>query len=419
VDGVIVVLGVQTCSQRPFQACGWRCIDKGSQFQQVFSFFITITIKLTFASAVTPAMLKFPPGCPSAESKTHKPKLQRSQTCSHAMSTRKVSASVGASHTISTTASGSGFSSTPAGPHNIGTSSVSASGSRPSSTSTSGSKRTSNATHSDTSHKSKRTKGDDDVMLQCASYTLEMLSHGGLRSHVIAALVTDDTIQLLYYNRSIIIMSPPLNFLEDSSRFLAMLKAFANMSLKQWGYVEKLEPAPLLDNPRKREDIFSGLELSLKNGTRLKLGETVFHQHGLIGRGTCVIRATCVENRHGADTKVWNGPLIVKLSWPAKSRTPEHVILEQAYKAADYDEHCWVLKHLPKVLHTEDVDDNLLSQALIDRMGDEYEECVLRIMVQEALYPVTEQITAPTLAVSFREIFKCRHLHLIPCDDGS
>ena len=44
-------------------------------------------------------------------------------------------------------------------------------------------------------------------MLQCAGYALEMLSHGGLCSHVIGALVTDDTIQLLYYDRSIIIVS--------------------------------------------------------------------------------------------------------------------------------------------------------------------------------------------------------------------
>lgn len=250
-------------------------------------------------------------------------------------------------------------------------------------------------------------------MLQCASYALEMLSHGGLRSHIIAALVTDDTIQLLYYNRSIIIMSPPLNFLEDSSHFIVMLKAISNLSLKQWGYVEKLRPTPLLDNPHKRKDIFSDLELLLEGGPRLKLGEMVFHPHGLIGCGTCVVRATCIENRDAADTRVWNGPLIVKLSWPAKSRTPEHDILEQAYKAANHDEHHWVLKHLPKVLHTEDVNANLLSQALIDCMGDEYEEHVLRIMVQEALYPITEQIIVPTLAASFHKIFKCKYLHLI------
>jgi Fungal protein kinase len=257
-------------------------------------------------------------------------------------------------------------------------------------------------------------------MLQCASYALEMLSHGGLRSHVIAALVTDDTVQLLYYDHSIIIMSPPLNFLEDSSRFVVMLKAITDLSLKQWGYVDKIRPAPLLDNPRKGEDIFNGLELLLKNGTRLKLEGTVFHQHGLIGRGTCVIRATCVEKAHDADDdEAWNGPLIVKLSWPAKSRTSEQVILEQAYKAAGNNEHRWVLKHLPKVLYSEDVDDNILSWALIDRMGSEYEERVLRIMVQEALYPITEQATAPDLALSFREIFKCRYSYLIPWDDDS
>src|SRR6266436_2687044 len=82
--------------------------------------------------------------------------------------------------------------------------------SRPSPTSVSGSKRSSNATSSNASHRSKRQKVDgaasaDLSMLQCASYALEMLSHGGLRSHVMSALVTDDTIILVYYDRSIII----------------------------------------------------------------------------------------------------------------------------------------------------------------------------------------------------------------------
>jgi hypothetical protein len=78
----------------------------------------------------------------------------------------------------------------------------------------------------------------DLSMLQCASYALEMLSHGGLRSHVISALVTDDTIQLLYYDRSIIIVSRPVDFLEDPSRFVAMLQAIANLTLPQLGYAD-------------------------------------------------------------------------------------------------------------------------------------------------------------------------------------
>ena len=97
----------------------------------------------------------------------------------------------------------------------------------------------------------------------------------------------------------------------------------------------------------------------------------------------------------------------MKLSWPAKSRMSEQVIIEQARSIADNDEHSWVLKYLPKVLHAEDVHVNLLSQALIDRLGDAYEERILRIIVQEELFPFTGQMTAPDLAESFCETFKC------------
>ena len=261
----------------------------------------------------------------------------------------------------------------------------------------------------------------DLSMLQCASYALEMLSHGGLRSHVISALVTDDTIQLLYYDRSIIIVSRPVNFLEDPSRFIAMLHAIANLTLPQVGYADVVKPAPLLDNPRQTTDIFHGLELRLSNGTRLLLGSTIFHQHGIIGRGTCVVRARRVEKGKysGTDDDAWDGPLIVKLSWPAKSRISENSIIEKARNAADHDEHRWVLKHLPKVLHAEDRHINLLSQALIDRMGNQYEERVLRIMVQEELSPITEQTAAVDLAQSFREIFKCMYSPSVPLCDGS
>jgi hypothetical protein len=109
--------------------------------------------------------------------------------------------------------------------------------------------------------------------------------------------------------------------------------------------------------------------------------------------------------------------LIVKLSWPAKSRISENDIIEKAHNAANHDEHRWVLKHLPKVLYAEHRHINLLSQALIDRMGDQYEARVLRIMVQEEPSPITEQTAAADLAQSFREIFKCMYSpSVLSCD---
>jgi hypothetical protein len=278
---------------------------------------------------------------------------------------------------------------------------------------------------SDTLRKSKKPKAEgkflaDDPMLQCASYALQILSHGGLWNHVIGVLMTDDTIELLYYDRSIVIASEPLNFIKDQLRFITFLQAIASLSLQQWGYATNLlKPTPLSDNPLHKTDIFDGLELNLRNGTRLRLGSTVFHQHGLIGRGTCVVRAACIEKGNGVFGKAWNGQLIVKLSWPAKSRMSEQVIIEQARSKADNDEHHWVLKHLPKVLHAEDVHVNILLQALIDRLGDVYEEHILRIIVQEELFPFTEWMTAPDLAELFREIFKCWYSHsVLSCDDS-
>jgi hypothetical protein len=71
-----------------------------------------------------------------------------------------------------------------------------------------------------------------------------MLSHGGLRSHVISGLVTDDTIQLLSYDHSIILVSQLVNFLEDPTCFIVMLQVIGNLSLLQLGYAAVLKPAP-------------------------------------------------------------------------------------------------------------------------------------------------------------------------------
>ena len=103
-------------------------------------------------------------------------------------------------------------------------------------------------------------------MLQCASFALEMLSHGGLRSHVIGALVTDGTIQLYYYDRSVFIQSEPLNFLKYPSGFVAMMRAMYNLPLSQLGYANLITPSPLLEGPRRGNDIFEGLNLTLNDG---------------------------------------------------------------------------------------------------------------------------------------------------------
>jgi Fungal protein kinase len=82
----------------------------------------------------------------------------------------------------------------------------------------------------------------EDLDLQCASYALELLSHGGLRNHVIAAAITDRKIKLLYYDRSIMVESSSIDFINDDSCFIAMLNGFANLTPFQWGYEPLVKP---------------------------------------------------------------------------------------------------------------------------------------------------------------------------------
>ena len=167
----------------------------------------------------------------------------------------------------------------------------------------------------------------DDLDLQCARYALELLSHGGLRNHVIAAAITDQTIELLYYDRSIIIKSSPIDFINDDSRFIAMLKGFAKLTPSQWGY-QPLVKSPHISRPPPLGTALSislhilhGQTITLCNGKALDLGITVYHQHGLIGRGTWVVSAKLQTANEQSQSRVMHG-IAVSLSSSAGRQSP-------------------------------------------------------------------------------------------------
>ena len=58
--------------------------------------------------------------------------------------------------------------------------------------------------------------------------------------------VPDADATMEYYDRSIIIVSRPVNFLEDPSHFVALLHTIGNLTLPQLGYadVTSLNPHP-------------------------------------------------------------------------------------------------------------------------------------------------------------------------------
>ncbi|KAF8215492.1 hypothetical protein K438DRAFT_1660184 [Mycena galopus ATCC 62051] len=260
----------------------------------------------------------------------------------------------------------------------------------------------------------KRPKKDEDPKLQCASYALELLSNGGVRSHVVAVLVSRNSLELLYYDRSIVVKSEPLRFTRPENRatFLAVLSGFGRLGSPRWGYPELLTPPAirqmLLPKPPKGfwRGMYQDHVLELKDGWKLTLEKILFRAHGVIGRGTVVVRATVTSCPR---LDLTGKTVVVKWSWVPKTRIPEVDIVNGARQHAMQDRP-EMLRHLPDIYHSQQFD-RLVSDAqrsLFQNLpAGTYEERVLRVIVQEELRSIDELEDPVELAQALKQIFEC------------
>lgn len=251
-----------------------------------------------------------------------------------------------------------------------------------------------------------------NAKIQCASYALELMSHGGFRSHVIGALVTDrSTLQLLYYDRSIVMQSTPLRFMDDEKSFIKALFGLACLNFNDWGHHQllKIPHAKSISNHKPYDAMFNNEALVVER-VKLKLGRIILHSRGLIGRGTCVVRAEladkCPDN---LKEKLEGKALVVKLSWPAVRRVSEVAIIKKARGKA-MSTHSSMVDHLPDILLSEDVQASALQQRIKDFARDDYEARILRIIVLPQYFPIIQLSQASQLAEAVRGIFKCEYL---------
>jgi hypothetical protein len=321
---------------------------------------------------------------------------------------------------------------------------------------------------------------EKDPNIQCASYALEMLSNGGLRSHVIGLLITDDNIELIYYDHSITMKAQSFSFVDRPVMFVAMLYAMSQLSTAQWGMDPVIENPSFLSKSsalperrskrfRSRWKIFENTEFKLDEKTTLILDKEVFHQHSIIGRGTCVIRARIkgAEEEGGFDDEMSEReltegedtdteveptrnekakraseparieldrqtmmrlyPLVVKFSYVPKGRESEVSVVRRLRELAFKEKKLNMLDHLPLILYDKDHPAQTLQQTLkkyfderdkcLDTRLEEnllptYEERVLRVTVQERLFSVLDLRKKylrdqSKVAKVFRDIFSC------------
>ncbi|KAK0189848.1 hypothetical protein F5146DRAFT_1002045 [Armillaria mellea] len=269
-----------------------------------------------------------------------------------------------------------------------------------------------------TTEEEKQSQARRITIVQCGRYALEILSSAGFRTHCIGALVTMGRIQLLYYDRSIIIVCKPIEMFksvkpselttttktktntktnsttEITDEFGALLIALGRLTPKQRGIQEQfcldralienyetyMERCGKVEDAFDQRDIFKGVKLSLTLKTGKELSQAQYYwldtarvrmEDELIPHITTVTlgriiscqpaiigRHTCVVEAQ-SNRKEWKGKeLVIKISWPAAERKSEADLVEIAREKARSmktgKKPDWALDHLPDILLCQD-----------------------------------------------------------------
>lgn len=232
------------------------------------------------------------------------------------------------------------------------------------------------------------------------------------------AIVVDQWVQLIFYDRSILIFSEPFDFIAEPEKFYLVLQQLAKHSDDCYalGYRGRLKSSCELLPLKDENHIFEGQEFKLTNGLVLLLGRTLFRQHVIIGRGTTTVIAKVKNPTHLGNVRdivvddhaIWKGEIVVKSSWPAKSRIPEADFVNEARSKAELEGEQRILNHLPKILYTEDCDSPEVSTRLAIHFGkDVYQQRLARATVSERLYPITDITDPEALRKAMSEIIDC------------
>ncbi|KAJ4483914.1 hypothetical protein J3R30DRAFT_3368102 [Lentinula aciculospora] len=269
--------------------------------------------------------------------------------------------------------------------------------------------------------------------MQVAGYARDVLSHGIIRSHVIVFLVDSKLVRGIFYDRSGIFESAVLNLAIKSDQliFAKMIKQMRALPPEGLGIVPNLDATFMKDRKSLRSaeempqyaaadgppsnEIFEWSEGSLfdipyKNKTirTVRVKRVLFRSNGIIGRGTIVMRVVCNHCNGKCD---WCGKkLILKLSFPAKTRVSEQTFMDRCRELAQGD-HAWVLNHLPHIYWTFDIQySKSTPQAKFkEKFKDDYEMRVMRGSIQEELRPLSSLTTATGCAQVFYDVVQCHH----------
>ncbi len=232
-----------------------------------------------------------------------------------------------------------------------------------------------------------------------------MFAHGGFRDSVLGMYTKDANIQLIHYDRSAVIVSGPIIIDKSVEDLVCTLDVLAN---SKWGLCDIIPPLtnvpPPEDNRLPNLNLFLNVKLSVED-LQFTLRQTLFHQHGIIGRGSCVVKAT-VSSAPPHPIAREGTVCVVKLSWPPKTRASESDLIEEAHELAREEGSECISENLPTIYFTKDLQTTNTHDRLA-KFFEDYERRVHRIVVMDELYPLSDLTKPAELEKVFRDIFKC------------
>ena len=217
--------------------------------------------------------------------------------------------------------------------------------------------------------------------------------------------------------RSILVSSAINPFKGDGlDQFIAVIIALRCLSLKNNGTLDtfamdsiKLVKSPSVSSENKVVRNQNRLELT-EDGSGKKfivtLGDAISRDPAIVGRSTLVLRAKSDQ---------WPSVnLVVKVSWPNIGWSAEGEFLEKAIEEATGTEGGWAAKHLPQMFWAKDIVfgkgstlesvANLFRDAKFEGGGYAYERRVLRVIIQEELYPLKSLTSVKDIGQVFVDI---------------
>jgi hypothetical protein len=261
-----------------------------------------------------------------------------------------------------------------------------------------------------------------------------MLSRGVFSTHTTGVLVRDDTLQLLYYDRSVVVVviADAFSFLSNHRKFFAWLMA---MSQRPQLCTRIIWEGPTCEGmPEDESDPHFGMilrhpSIRAKGSTlcstedeielEILLYYTLYRQHVIFGRGTFVIQGKIymapsttapAANLLHTVREEWEGAnehFVVKISLPTKTRTSEKTFVDAAYNVVcKNNQKPWrvFLDSLPKIFLEADIEGGMPNLEAL--FPGEYEHRVLRVLVMECLFPLDDIVDPGELAQVYIDIVK-------------